>query len=66
MKYCAVQTLLNATNARVCASMQDARSALARQRGTSSAERRSCGRKARELKLRVVGGAAEARCRAVA
>jgi hypothetical protein len=59
-----VQTLLKATKANVWASMAAGRSRLARARGTSTQERRSCGRKAMDSIWRVgrsavVGGRGE-------
>ena len=57
-----MQTLLNVTKAKVCASIVLARSVFARVRGMRTAERRSCGMKAREPKWNVPGvGEAEER-----
>jgi len=47
--------LLNVTNAKVCASIVDARSFFARRRGRAKAERKSCGMKARDSSLNAEG-----------
>ncbi len=46
-----VHTLLNDTKAKVCASIVDGRSFFARRRGRAKAERKSCGRKAKDSSL---------------
>jgi len=43
-----VHTLLKVTKAKVCASMVEGRSFFASIRGSATAERKSCGRKARD------------------
>jgi hypothetical protein len=45
IKYCDVQTLLNVTNANVCANIVDGRSHFANASGIIPPESRSCGRK---------------------
>jgi len=47
-KYWLVHTLLKVTKAKVCASMVEGRSFFASIRGSATAERKSCGRKARD------------------
>ncbi len=62
-----VHTLLNATNANVCASIVPARSFFANTRGIKIALRASCGIKARDSNLTapVADGTAEERCKSV-
>ena len=62
-----VHTLLNVTNANVCASIVPARSFFANTRGIKTALSASCGIKARDSNLNplVADGTAEERCRSV-
>lgn len=53
-KYWLVQTLLNATKANVCASIVPGKFFLPRTRGIATAERSSCGRKARDSKVKLL------------
>jgi len=57
-KYCDVQTLLNETKAKVCASMVEGREDLERN-GMMSDERRSCGMNAKVVRRDIVEEAEE-------
>lgn len=54
-----VQTLLNVTKAKVCASIVEARSFFARRNGSTIAERKSCGTKASDSSLKGTAGEAD-------